>query len=92
MVVCLIVECANVRVTEDRTHEGCGWQMAPRFLRGTVQHVEKNFLGCPAVKADSFTSWQPGARPSHPEGRAPSVRRHCLSYLQLDRVITTDLP
>ena len=31
VVVSLIVECANVRGSVDRTHEGCGRQMAARF-------------------------------------------------------------
>jgi len=30
--VCLIVECANVRASVDGTHEGCGRQMAARFM------------------------------------------------------------
>lgn len=34
MVVCLIVECANVSVSVDRTHEECGLQMARTLIWG----------------------------------------------------------
>jgi hypothetical protein len=34
VVVCLIVECANVSVSVDRTHEECGLQMVRTLIRG----------------------------------------------------------
>lgn len=64
----------------------------PTLFKGhrTTRGKELFFQGAlPLVKRFGFTSWQFGARPSHPDGGAPSV---CLSYLHFDRVITTDLP